>query len=168
MLAAALAVVNQLWCRFGKPSCSVPTYAYLPICRWRRRSSELTGRFRRRECRRFYNFVRSVISTLELHHLQHCRIGNVDTQGVAPDVRKKVTIAVELVMNPSLLFLDEPTTGLDSASAFAVMTAVRKLVSILSVLRSFSERTHPQARSISVICTVHQPSQEIVSMYSCA
>ena len=30
---------------------------------------------------------------------------------MAPAIRKKVTIAVELVMNPGLLFLDEPTTG---------------------------------------------------------
>ena len=46
------------------------------------------------------------------------------------------------------LTVDEPTTGLDSAAAMAVMQAVRKLAS-----------------KISVICTIHQPSAEIVSMF---
>src|ERR1700730_6979471 len=68
--------------------------------------------------------------------------------GVSQEIRKKVTIAVELIMEPQLLFLDEPTTGLDSAGAFAVMAAVRNL-----------------AKSISVICTIHQPAAEIVGMF---
>jgi ABC-type multidrug transport system ATPase subunit len=88
--------------------------------------------------------VNEVIQTLRLSHVQHQRIG-----GVSPEIRKKVTIAVELVMNPGLLFLDEPTTGLDSAGALAVMHAVRSL-----------------SKSITVICTIHQPSIEIVNCFS--
>ena len=42
-------------------------------------------------------------------------------------------------MNPGILFLDEPTTGLDASAALAVMTTVREL-----------------AQRISVICTIHQ------------
>jgi ABC-type multidrug transport system ATPase subunit len=77
------------------------------------------------------------------------RIGNYERGGVSPELRKKVTIAVELVMDPGLLFLDEPTTGLDSAGALAVMHAVRRL-----------------SKKISVICTVHQPSMEIVNCFT--
>jgi ABC-type multidrug transport system ATPase subunit len=88
--------------------------------------------------------VEEVIQTLRLSHVQQLRIG-----GTSPEIRKKVTIAVELVMNPGLLFLDEPTTGLDSAGALAVMHAVRSL-----------------STSITVICTIHQPSIEIVNCFS--
>ena len=89
--------------------------------------------------------VDRVLASLSLTHLQDLRIGSVADGGVSPEVRKKVTIAVELIMHPSLLFLDEPTTGLDAPGAFSVMKAVREL-----------------AREISVVCTIHQPSAEIV------
>jgi ABC-type sulfate/molybdate transport systems ATPase subunit len=48
-------------------------------------------------------------------------------QGVSPEVRKKVTIAVELVMDPGVLFMDEPTTGLDSASACVAVGVSRRV-----------------------------------------
>ena len=75
-------------------------------------------------------------------------IGDDVMPGVSPEVRKKVTIAVELVMDPSVLFLDEPTTGLDSASAFAVASTVRRTCS-----------------SKAVLCTIHQPSMEIFELF---
>jgi ABC-type multidrug transport system ATPase subunit len=93
--------------------------------------------------------VDQVIRSLRLGHVQNQRIGSPESGGVSPEIRKKVTIAVELVMNPGLLFLDEPTTGLDSAGALAVMHAVRSL-----------------SKSITVICTIHQPSIEIVNCFS--
>ena len=93
--------------------------------------------------------VDRVLSTLGLTHLQHEIIGEAGGDaGVAPEVRKKVTIAVELIMSPSLLFLDEPTTGLDAPGALSVMKAVKEL-----------------AREIAVVCTIHQPSTEIINMF---
>ena len=92
--------------------------------------------------------VDQVIDALGLRHVQDHVIGSDETGGISPELAKKTTIAVELVMAPSLLFLDEPTTGLDSAAALAVMKSVHKL-----------------ARNISVVCTIHQPSMEIISMF---
>ena len=62
---------------------------------------------------------------------------------------KRVTIAVELVSNPSLLFLDEPTSGLDSAGALAVMRSIRGVADA----------------GRAVVCTIHQPSAEIFGMF---
>jgi ABC-type multidrug transport system ATPase subunit/ABC-type multidrug transport system permease subunit len=92
--------------------------------------------------------VDKTLRTLGLTHMQGELIGGEGLGGVSQEVRKKVTIGVELMLEPELLFLDEPTTGLDSAAAFAVMTTLRQL-----------------AMKIAVICTIHQPSAEIVLMF---
>ena len=40
--------------------------------------------------------------------------------------RKRCSIGVELLTNPSMIFLDEPTTGLDSATALNVINLIKK------------------------------------------
>jgi ABC-type multidrug transport system ATPase subunit len=44
----------------------------------------------------------------------------LQTPGISPSQRKLLTIGLELVANPSILFVDEPTTGLDSKAAMTV------------------------------------------------
>ena len=63
--------------------------------------------------------------------------------------RKRTSIGVELISNPSLIFLDEPTTGLDSFTATQVMKLLSKLAS--------SGRT--------IIQTIHQPNSDIFTMF---
>ena len=63
--------------------------------------------------------------------------------------RKKVNIGIELVAQPSVIFLDEPTTGLDSTTSIDVMNVVRNI-----------------ARSgLTVVCVVHQPRYEIFDCF---
>ena len=92
--------------------------------------------------------VKNVLEVLGLAHLADETIGSPGMGGVSPEVRKKVTIGVELIAEPSILFLDEPTTGLDSAGAYAVMSAV-----------------HTLSKHMAVVCTVHQPSMELTKMF---
>jgi len=92
--------------------------------------------------------VTEVLEKLELLPISNVIIGNDFEGGISPEYRKKVTIGVELIMDPGLLFLDEPTTGLDSASAYSVMTTVKNLAS-----------------NMSVVCTIHQPSKEVFAVF---
>ena len=82
---------------------------------------------------------------IELTQLGEALVGHPNLNGLSIEQRKRLTIAVELVANPSIIFMDEPTSGLDARAASIVVRAVRKIVD--------TGRT--------VVCTIHQPSIEI-------
>lgn len=93
-----------------------------------------------------------VESTIVEMGLQECAdtvIGNWHLRGVSGGERRRVSIAIEILMRPRLLFLDEPTSGLDSASAFFVTQTLRAL--------SRDGRT--------VIASIHQPSSEVFELF---
>uniref|UniRef100_A0A0D9V1K1 ABC transporter domain-containing protein n=1 Tax=Leersia perrieri TaxID=77586 RepID=A0A0D9V1K1_9ORYZ len=90
-------------------------------------------------------FVEDVIELLELTSLQDAHVGLAGTKGLSSEQQRRLTIAVELVANPSIIFMDEPTSGLDSRGAAIVMRTVRNLVDT----------------GKTVVCTIHQPSIDI-------
>lgn len=96
--------------------------------------------------------VENVLRQLSLVPFENELIGDPETnavgQSVPQEVRKKVTIAVELVYDPPIIFLDEPTTSLDAASALAVIQTVKG---------ACSEK--------AVLCTIHQPSAEVFEVF---
>lgn len=94
-------------------------------------------------------FVEEILNILELTQMGDHLIGEPDKAGLSPGQLKRVTIGVELVANPALLFLDEPTTGLDSRAALVVMRVIRRIAT--------TGRT--------LICTIHQPSAELFYMF---
>jgi len=89
------------------------------------------------------------MKSVRIWHVRDRLIGNLETGGISPELRKKTAIAVEIVARPTILFLDEPTTGLDSVSAMAVIDTVSDLTK----------------RGLAVICTIHQPSAELFSRF---
>lgn len=57
-------------------------------------------------------FVREMADVVELGPLAHHVVGMSGVGGaLSTEARKRLTIACELVANPSIIFLDEPTTG---------------------------------------------------------
>ncbi|KAF7101335.1 hypothetical protein CFC21_102696 [Triticum aestivum] len=87
-------------------------------------------------------FIDEVMDLVELTGLKNAMVGIAGATGLSAEQRKRLTIAVELVASPSIIFMDEPTTGLDARAAAIVMRTVRKTVD--------TGRT--------VVCTIHQPS----------
>uniref|UniRef100_J3NDR3 ABC transporter domain-containing protein n=1 Tax=Oryza brachyantha TaxID=4533 RepID=J3NDR3_ORYBR len=94
-------------------------------------------------------FVAEVLEIVELDQIKDVLVGTPQINGLSMEQRKRLTIAVELVSNPSVILMDEPTTGLDTRSAAIVIRAVKNICK--------TGRT--------VVCTIHQPSTEIFESF---
>lgn len=94
-------------------------------------------------------FIEEVMELVELTSLRGALVGLPSVTGLSTEQRKRLTIAVELVANPSIIFMDEPTSGLDARAAAIVMRTVRNTVD--------TGRT--------VVCTIHQPSIDIFDAF---
>ncbi|TKW15301.1 hypothetical protein SEVIR_5G228700v4 [Setaria viridis] len=94
-------------------------------------------------------FIEEVMELVELKPLRDSLVGLPGVNGLSTEQRKRLTIAVELVANPSIIFMDEPTSGLDARAAAIVMRTVRNTVD--------TGRT--------VVCTIHQPSIDIFEAF---
>lgn len=94
-------------------------------------------------------FVDEVIETIELDGIRDSLVGIPGQSGLSTEQRKRLTIAVELVSNPSIIFMDEPTSGLDARAAAVVMRAVKNVV----------------ATGRTTVCTIHQPSIDIFETF---
>ncbi|PWA98468.1 pleiotropic drug resistance protein PDR/CDR [Artemisia annua] len=95
------------------------------------------------------DFVAEVMELVELTSLKGALVGLPGIDGLSTEQRKRLTIAVELVANPSIVFMDEPTSGLDARAAAIVMRTVRNIVN--------TGRT--------IVCTIHQPSIDIFESF---
>lgn len=94
-------------------------------------------------------FVEEIMELVELNPIRDALVGLPGIDGLSTEQRKRLTIAVELVANPSIIFMDEPTSGLDARAAAIVMRTVRNTVD--------TGRT--------VVCTIHQPSIDIFEAF---
>lgn len=58
------------------------------------------------------NIVDSVLAELGLEHIADSRIGGGGVRGISGGEKRRVSIGMELVTSPGVLFLDEPTSGM--------------------------------------------------------
>ncbi|XP_065865622.1 pleiotropic drug resistance protein 1-like isoform X2 [Euphorbia lathyris] len=121
---------------------NVTVYESLLYSAWVRLSPEVNTETRKM-------FIEEVMELVELKPLRQALVGLPGVSGLSTEQRKRLTIAVELVANPSIIFMDEPTSGLDARAAAIVMRTVRNTVD--------TGRT--------VVCTIHQPSIHIFEAF---
>ena len=91
--------------------------------------------------------VERVLAAMGLAHCAQAVIGGEGARGLSGGEVKRTSIALELAAAPSLLLLDEPTTGLDAAGAYAAMQLLQR-----------SARTE----GTTVVCILHQPREAIL------
>lgn len=94
--------------------------------------------------------VEAAMQKLGLSHCRNTIIGDELKRGVSGGERKRVAVAIELLMDPNVLMLDEPTSGLDSASALSLCQTLKDLA---------------ESGSCTVICTIHQPQTKIFNLF---
>ncbi|KAF6035126.1 ABCG2 [Bugula neritina] len=92
--------------------------------------------------------VQAVINQLSLGNCADTRIGNEFIRGVSGGERKRCNIGMELIPSPGILFLDEPTTGLDASTAHSVMMLLKRLA----------------ASGSTIIFSIHQPRYSIFKL----
>ncbi|XP_039701607.1 broad substrate specificity ATP-binding cassette transporter ABCG2 [Pteropus medius] len=93
--------------------------------------------------------INTVIQELGLAKVADSKVGTQFIRGVSGGERKRTSIGMELIIDPSILFLDEPTTGLDSSTANAVLLLLKRM--------------SKQGRTI--IFSIHQPRYSIFKLF---
>ncbi|KFQ75859.1 ATP-binding cassette sub-family G member 2, partial [Phaethon lepturus] len=93
--------------------------------------------------------VTQIISELGLSKVADAKVGTELIRGVSGGERKRTNIGMELITEPPVLFLDEPTTGLDASTANAVLILLKKL----------------SRRGRTIIFSIHQPRYSIFKLF---
>lgn len=89
--------------------------------------------------------VNHTLQSLGLYEKKDCRVGSPLSKVISGGQRKRLNIALELIRKPSVLFIDEPTSGLSSSDSGLVMDLLHELT----------------LQGKLVITVIHQPSSEI-------
>ncbi|XP_058239876.1 broad substrate specificity ATP-binding cassette transporter ABCG2d isoform X3 [Hemibagrus wyckioides] len=93
--------------------------------------------------------VNRLISELGLSKVADRRVGTQLIRGISGGERKRTSIGMEMIIDPSVLFLDEPTTGLDASTANSVLLLLKRMAN--------NGRT--------IIMSIHQPRYSIYQLF---
>ncbi|KAM9426251.1 broad substrate specificity ATP-binding cassette transporter ABCG2 [Pholidichthys leucotaenia] len=93
--------------------------------------------------------VNRLIQELGLGRVADSKVGTQLIRGVSGGERKRTNIGMELIIDPPVLFLDEPTTGLDASTANSVLLLLKRL------------GNHGR----TIILSIHQPRYSIYRLF---
>ncbi len=96
------------------------------------------------------DLVNKTLIELDLDEIRNLKVGNSLNKIISGGQRKRLNIALELIREPTILFVDEPTSGLSSVDSEIVMNLLK-------------EQTY---RGKLVIINIHQPGSDIYKMFN--
>ena len=93
--------------------------------------------------------VLSLLKSLGLYETRDLKVGSPLEKTISGGQRKRLNIALELIREPSVLFVDEPTSGLSSRDSENIMDLLKELA----------------LKGKLVFVVIHQPSSDIFKMF---
>ncbi|MFT6996504.1 MAG: ABC-type multidrug transport system ATPase subunit [Cryomorphaceae bacterium] len=93
--------------------------------------------------------VHDMLSTLGLTETSDLKVGNPLDKTISGGQRKRLNIALELIREPAVLFIDEPTSGLSSRDSENIMDLLKELC----------------LKGKLIFVVIHQPSSDIFKMF---
>jgi len=93
--------------------------------------------------------VEKVLTDLDLYEIKDLQVGDLLNKKVSGGQRKRLNIGLELMREPVVLFIDEPTSGLSSFDSEKVMNLIKNQALIGKL----------------VFTIIHQPSSDILKMF---
>ncbi|PSS13459.1 ABC transporter G family member 7 like [Actinidia chinensis var. chinensis] len=94
-------------------------------------------------------YVNNLLFKIGLVSCADSRVGDAKVRGISGGEKKRLSLACELIASPSVIFADEPTTGLDAFQAEKVMETLQQL----------AQDGH------TVICSIHQPRGSVYAKF---
>lgn len=93
--------------------------------------------------------VIDMLATIGLHDVMDLKVGSPLEKTISGGQRKRLNIAMELIREPSVLFVDEPTSGLSSRDSENIMDLLKEMV----------------LKGKLIFVVIHQPSSDIFKMF---
>ncbi len=93
--------------------------------------------------------VMAVLASLGLEQRKDLRVGNALDKTISGGQRKRLNIALELIREPAVMFVDEPTSGLSSRDSENVIDLLKEL----------------SLKGKLIFVVIHQPSSDIYKMF---
>lgn len=93
--------------------------------------------------------VEEVLRSVGLSECKELRVGSVLDKTISGGQRKRLNIALELIRESKVLFVDEPTSGLSSRDSEMIMDLLKELT----------------LRGKLIFVVIHQPSSDIFKMF---
>lgn len=93
--------------------------------------------------------VTKVLQDLDLYEIRNLKVGGPLNKYISGGQRKRLNIALELIREPDVMFVDEPTSGLSSMDSEMVMDLLKEIT----------------LKGKLAIINIHQPSSDIFKLF---
>jgi ABC transport system ATP-binding/permease protein len=105
--------------------------------------------FGKKSDKEIVELVETTLRDLGLYEARNLKVGNPLDKTISGGQRKRVNIALELIREPMVLFVDEPTSGLSSRDSENIMDLLKELT----------------LKGKLIFVVIHQPSSDIFKMF---